>query len=253
MANDMPVVAAQARARARRRPAWIPTIAAFATVAACILAGNWQHRRMLEKEALLAQVTAMAKAVPVALPADIPDWRAWRFRVVTLTGEFDARHQVLVDNRVHDGRVGFGVVAPFTLADGRSVLVDRGFIAGGASRAVLPSVAVPSGTLTLRGRIDLPSTHYLELGGAAPSAGPLWQHVDPQRFAQATGIDVLPIMVREIGVASADGLLHDDALPDTGIEKHIGYMLQWYTFAALAAGLWLWFTARPWLRGRLSG
>ena len=26
--------------------------------------------------------------------------------------------------------------------------------------------------------------------------------------------------------------------------------MQWYTFAALAGGLWLWFTVRPWLRGR---
>jgi cytochrome oxidase assembly protein ShyY1 len=39
-------------------------------------------------------------------------------------------------------------------------------------------------------------------------------------------------------------------LPETGIEKHISYMMQWYTFAALAGGLWVWFTVRPWLRGR---
>ena len=43
----------------------------------------------------------------------------------------------------------------------------------------------------------------------------------------------------------ANGLVQDDALPETGIEKHQSYMLQWYTFAALAAGLWLWFSVRP--------
>ena len=28
--------------------------------------------------------------------------------------------------------------------------------------------------------------------------------------------------------------------------------MQWLTFAAMAAGLWLWFTVRPWLRDRSS-
>lgn len=36
--------------------------------------------------------------------------------------------------------------------------------------------------------------------------------------------------------------------PDFGITMHQGYMLQWYTFAATAAGLWAWFTLRPWWR-----
>ena len=34
-------------------------------------------------------------------------------------------------------------------------------------------------------------------------------------------------------------------LPDAGIDKHLSYMVQWYAFAAMAAGLWLWFDVRP--------
>jgi surfeit locus 1 family protein len=30
--------------------------------------------------------------------------------------------------------------------------------------------------------------------------------------------------------------------PDAGVEKHLIYMVQWYAFAALAFGLWAWFT-----------
>src|SRR5436190_1924957 len=152
--------------RRRRRPAWVPTIAAFATIALCLTAASWQHRRMLEKEALQQAISAAATAPAVPLPPAVTDWPRWRFRTVTLKGEFDARHQILIDNAQHAGRVGFGVVTPFVLDDGRKVLVQ------------------------------------------------------------------------------------DDALPDTGIEKHLSYMLQWLTFAAMAAGLWLWFTVRPWLRHR---
>jgi len=232
-------------AAARRKPAWIPAVAALLTVAVCVLAGNWQHRRMHEKETLQAQIAAAAGAAPTALPAGIADWIPWRFRSVTLTGEFDARHQFLLDNRMHAGRVGFDVITPFTLGDGRIVLVDRGWIAGGQTRDVLPAAAPPQGAVTFRGRIDIPPAAYVELGKRAASTGPLWQHLDPRRFAEATGIAVLPIVVNAVEMPRDDGLARNFALPDTGIEKHLGYMVQWYTFAAMAAGLWFWFALRP--------
>jgi len=237
---------------ARRRPAWIPTLAAMLVFVLCITAGNWQHRRMHEKEALLAQLRAAAAAPAAPLPDHVEDWQTWRFRTVLLTGEFDARHQILVDNKVHDGRIGFGVVAPLTLQDGRVVLVDRGWIALGASRANLPQPAVPAGLVTVRGQLDLPSRGYLRLGSedARPS-GPLWQHLDPDRFAQATGLPVLPIVVHAED-AGTGGLVPDLAIPDTGVEKHVGYMLQWYAFAVMTAGLWGWFTLRPRLRARMA-
>jgi cytochrome oxidase assembly protein ShyY1 len=249
MAVDLPAGAGAATDRHRRRPAWIPTVAALLTIAVCLTAANWQHRRMLEKEALQAEMSAAAAMPSVPLPASVANWSSWRFRAVTLTGEFDARHQILIDNAQHAGRVGFDVVTPFALTDGRTVLVDRGFVAGGASRSDLPAPPVPRGSTTIHGRLDIPTRRYVELGDHVAPSGPVWQHVDPQEFAQATGVRVLPILVKDMG-PHADGLALDDAMPGTGIEKHISYMMQWYTFAALAGGLWVWFTARPWLRRR---
>jgi surfeit locus 1 family protein len=246
MGRLAPDPAQQAERMPRRRPAWIPTLAAIATVAVCVTAGNWQHRRMQEKEALQALIAATASAPAVPLPTGDVDWRAWRFRAVTLAGTFDARGQILVDNTVHAGRVGYTVVTPLMLADGRAVLVDRGFVLAGPSRAVLPSVPPPSGTVTLRARIGFPPSGYLDLGGSAPVAkGVLWQHLDPARYAEATGLPVLPFVADVLEASWDDGLTRAFALPETGIEKHLSYMLQWYTFAAMAAGLWLWFTLRP--------
>lgn len=243
--------AGDAAAAGQRRPSWIPTVAAFMAIVVCVLAGNWQHRRLLEKEALQAQIVAAASSAPVPMPSGNADWRAWRFRTITMTGEFDARHQILIDNKVHAGRVGFAVVTPLRLDDGRAVLVDRGWVAGGATRAVLPTAPPPQGVITLRGRIDVPPAGYLELGDRAPPSGPLWQHLDPQRFAQATGLAVLPIVVDALEMPVDDGLVHDFPLPDTGVGKHVSYMMQWYTFAVMAFGLWLWFTVRPHLRRAL--
>lgn len=253
--NDLPVIpmstdivpteAAGAALRRRTRPAWVPTVAAFATVMLCVIAGNWQHRRMVEKEALQEALQRAATLAPVALPSGVEDWNAWRFRRVVATGEYDARHQMLIDNKVHEGRAGFDVVTPLHLRDGRAVLVDRGWIAGGATRAVLPEAPPPAGMLAVRGRVDIPAANYYELGDGKPPAGPVWEHLDPARFAKATGIPVLPVVIEALDSATAGELARDWPQPDAGIDRHLGYMVQWYAFAAMAAGLWLWFTFKP--------
>jgi len=233
------------------RPAWVPTVAALVTVVLCIGAGHWQHRRMQEKEALQQRMQQASSIAPVTLPTAADDWSAWRFRQVAATGEYDARHQILIDNKVRAGRVGFDVVTPLRLAGGAAVLVDRGWIAAGPTRSVLPRSLPPGGAVTVHGRIDLPPRNYYELGDGTAPSGPVWQHLDPARFAKATGVGVLPIVVEASDASGGSDLVRDWALPDAGIERHLSYMIQWYTFAAMAAGLWAWFTFRP--RWRVRG
>ena len=221
----------------------LPTLATLLAVVLFVMAGNWQHRRMVEKDRLRAQLELARAAAPMPLPAGVPDWSALRYRPVALTGAFDAAHQVLVDNRVEGDRVGYHVVTPFRLDDGRVVLVDRGFVGAGASRAVLPEVPVPAGPRTLRGRIELPQ-RYFELGHVAP-AGPLWQNLDPVRFAEVTGVPVLPIVIeQDENDGTGDGLARHWPAPDLGSDQHRSYMVQWYLFAATALGLWIFFTFR---------
>ncbi|HET9729935.1 MAG TPA: SURF1 family protein [Acidimicrobiia bacterium] len=234
----------------QRRPAWIPTLAALVAVVVFVSAGDWQHRRLRESEALRDRIAAADRAEMVELPRNVADWAAWRFRQVRVTGTFDAARQILVDNVIHDGRAGFDVVTPLGLDDGRSVLVDRGWFPLGESREHLPMPPPPSGRVTILGRIDIPTTYYVELGGRKPPAGALWENLDPQRYAAVTGIAVLPIVIDAQDDLAGEGLVRAWSPPDFGITTHQGYMLQWYTFAAMAAGLWAWFTLRPWWRAR---
>ena len=223
----------------------LPTFATLVAVALFVTAGNWQRARFDAKEALRAQIDAASAALPVALPIDVDDWNAWRFHPVIATGTFDPKHQILIDNRVHEGSVGFDVVTPLELDDGRLVLVDRGFVAGGPTREILPAVPPSEGVVAVQGRVNLPADHYFELGRDAPK-GALWQHLDPRRFADATGLSVLPIVIEATAPTPGDEkLVRDWPAPDLGIERHRIYMVQWYAFAALALGLWAWFVLRP--------
>jgi surfeit locus 1 family protein len=228
----------------------MPLVATVLVVAACVTAGNWQRRRMHDKQALAAALAAAERMPPVPLPAAADDWSAWRYRRVVATGRYDAATQFLLDNRVHDGRVGYDVVTPLALAGGGYVLVDRGFVPAGRSRSDLPDAQPPAGDVVVEGRVELPP-QVLSLGDAAPQ-GVLWPHLDPARYAQREHRSVLPVYLQASASAGGDGLLRDWPAPDLGIEKHLGYMVQWYVFAAMAAGLWTFFTVRR-LRARPRG
>ena len=230
----------------------VRALVAAATVAAVALfvaAGTWQRDRMLAKEADRAALDAAAALAPVPLPRT-DDWAAWRYRRVTATGEWRGAAQVLVDNKVQAGRAGFHVLTPLALDDRRVVLVDRGWIAAGAGATRVPDVAAPQGRVTVAGRIAAQRSRYVELDAGAP-AGNVWQNLDPARIGAATGLALLPAVIEQDDAsAPADGLVRRWPPPDAGVDTHRVYMMQWYAFAALAAGLWIGFAVRRRWRAR---
>jgi surfeit locus 1 family protein len=226
--------------RRRFRPSLWPTLGLLLLIATTVALGNWQRQRAYDKQALRDQYEAASRAPPLALDADTlvaADPARFRFRAVRAQGMYDAAHQLLIDNRVHAGRAGFDVVAPLKLEGAGYVLVDRGWIAQGASRAALPQVPPPAGTVVVEGRINLPPARYLELG-ADSNAGPIRENLDIARIAASSGLPLLAFIVEQTQ-DTGDGLVRDWPAPDFGIEQHKSYMVQWYSLAALGVGLWL--------------
>ena len=111
------------------------------------------------------------------------------------------------------------------------MLVNRGWIAQQASRSTLPDARPPVGEVTVRGRISIPRSGYLELKPDT-NHGSIRQNLDPARFAAATGLAALPAVVEASAATAADdGLVRAWPAPDFGVETHRIYMVQWYLFA----------------------
>ncbi|PWI43571.1 SURF1 family protein [Streptomyces sp. ICBB 8177] len=122
--------------------------------------GIWQmhrHERENADNSLIAHSLA-APSVPVEkltspgakVPADD------NFRTVTATGHYDPAHQVVVRHRTSadDSTIGFYLVTPLILNDGKAVLVNRGWIASQEDPTSFPTVpATPKGQVTITGRI----------------------------------------------------------------------------------------------------
>jgi len=219
------------------RPATVPTVAMLIVVPLFTALGAWQLDRAETKGDLRAELAARWDLPAIALPA-APVWSALEHRRVTLSGRFVADRQFIINDRVRQGRRGVHVVTPLQTTDGHELLVNRGWVAD-STAADRP----PEQTVTLTGRVALPLPPALELGPAAPANDPWtapWSRLDPMGYAVVAGVDPLPAALM-LDPDQPHGFARDWPRPTGGLAPslHIGYALQWFAFAALAAGIWL--------------
>jgi surfeit locus 1 family protein len=215
------------------RPSPVLTAAAIVLVGVLVSLGSWQHRRAIEKEALAARLDERAQGPAITLPPTVVDAQAIEYRRVMVRGMYAADRTVLLDNKVHRGVVGYRVVTPLRIDGGeRYVLIDRGWIAAGADRAQLPSIATPPGTQLVEGIAVVPSARFIEL---APDVhtGPVRQNLVIDKLQDELRIALQPIVVEQTA-GPADGLVRQVERPDSGADRHRAYSLQWYAMAVVA-------------------
>ena len=221
--------------RWRFAPRLVPTLAMLVVAIITVMLGNWQTRRAAEK---LAQAWKPGEA-PLELSASLVDAAAVDGRAVRLRGQFLPERTLYLDNRVLQGRAGYNVVTPLQMApDGPLVLVNRGWIAVGQTRAVLPAVPVPQGQVQVEGMASIPVEKPYTLQQTAAEQGPLRQHLDLARLRAELGRPLQPFVILQTSQVD-DGLLRDWPAPDSRVDVHRAYAFQWYAMAVLAVALWL--------------
>jgi cytochrome oxidase assembly protein ShyY1 len=104
----------------------------------------------------------VAKPVPLTsvLSVDRPVASDKEWTRVTVTGTYAPGETVVARERTVSSSVGFEIVTPLVLADGSAVLIDRGFLASddGTSKTLPTIPPVPSGTVTVVGRVHTPES-----------------------------------------------------------------------------------------------
>lgn len=208
--------------------------------------GMWQLRRAAEKQSLMARYQAQTTLAPLS-------WKQLqesgesdpRYRRVCISGQFDVSRQLLLDNQVLGGQAGYHVLTPFLIeGDDRYILVNRGWIPQGASRAQLPALSEPRGVRELSGLLEHFPAVGLRLKGAeiATEGWPsVMQVLDADRIAARLGKSVYPLQLL-LDDTAEDGYVREWRRLDLMPEKNKGYALQWFGLAALTAGyaiLWV--------------
>jgi surfeit locus 1 family protein len=221
--------------RSRFAPRLVPTLLTLVAVAVFAALGAWQLDRAGEKRALAADFAGGGPALEWRqLPPDAP-----RYQRVTLRGQYDPERQFLLDNMSHESVAGLHILTPLVLDDGSAVLVNRGWLPWGPSRSELPAVGVDGGKRTVVGRTDdLPKPGIWLKAPLATGWPRLVQYPRMEELAEALGRELAPRQVL-LDPAVPDGYVRAWAVPGTPADRHLGYAVQWFAFAAVAAAIWL--------------
>jgi surfeit locus 1 family protein len=203
-------------------------------VAALLIAlGRWQLHRADEKRALFE---AFAAGTDTTLPIDASTAKLPRYQHLEATGHYDQARQILIDNMIESGRAGYFVITPFALAGGGWVLVNRGWVPLGESRAERPAIGVGGDERRLRGRAnDLPRPG-IRMGPTAVLSPPYPVVADYPTLGQIQGLLQQTAWSRAaemvlLDAGEADGYVRNWTAPGFPPMRHIAYAVQWFGLA----------------------
>jgi cytochrome oxidase assembly protein ShyY1 len=137
----------------------ILTLVALLLIPTMIRLGFWQLHRHDHRQALNKLINESLAAQPVPAESLTSVGGTVRhdhlYRRVTAKGHFDTAHELVVRRRTNtDDEVGYHVLTPFVLDNGRTLLVNRGWIPSPASQTAFPKIPAPaSGEITVTGRL----------------------------------------------------------------------------------------------------
>lgn len=224
------------------RPKWIGFhLLVVVTIVTMVNLGFWQLGRLDERQAFNAVVEERYDAPPLPLdelltadtdPADV-EWRP-----VTAAGTYLSDRTILIVNRSQGGRAGQNVLVPMRLADGRILLVNRGFVPLGIETAP----GVPASDVEIVARLRASQERRLgQLSDAADGELTIAQRVDIDRLAAQMPGDVVPMYVDLIESVPAEvgGAPEPVARPTLGEGNHLAYAAQWFIFATAVAAGWV--------------
>jgi cytochrome oxidase assembly protein ShyY1 len=232
---------------------WRITLFTVVLVPLMIGLGFWQLQRAAEKSSLAASFEARQQKEPARIevlrgqPAS-----SLAYAPVQLSGHFLPEAYFLLDNQVRGGQFGYEVLGVLQLdGDGGTVVVNRGWIAGDASRQSLPSAPVVEAPVTVTGHVYVAPGKPFLLAEQQFDAG--WpkriQAVEMDKLAAAIAPlqrgDTFPYMVRidagEIGALSVDW-----QVVNMSPQKHQAYAAQWFAMAAVLFGFYILRSSNVW-------
>ncbi|MDQ1177676.1 SURF1 family protein [Microbacterium sp. SORGH_AS_0421] len=206
---------------------------------ACGFLSNWQFSRNAERSEQLQLVADNYDATPVPLAellapgAEMKPGDEWR--PVRMQGQYVADEQLLVRNRAHGGSAAFEQLVPFRLDDGRTFLVDRGWLPPGNQQSEPDDIpAPPSGDVTVEVRLrpeeaaptsgrtaEAGQVPTINLGLVEEQAGPIEQGAYGLLMSESPAPATAPAPV-------------DPPSNDPG--PYLSYAVQWILFAVMGFG-----------------
>lgn len=212
----------------------IATLVTFIAVVIMFALGMWQLQRAEEKSLRLLSIQKASYTEQINLQQALVDINNMLDMPISFNAKADVNRIFMLDNKIHNGRVGYQVLLPLKTSSGL-LLANLGWLPGTMSRDVLPSVTLDDEKMTYSGIVNFPSDNAMvtETAVLDDNWPKVVQQIDFEVIEAMYEAPFLPFVVQ----------LNED--PDSSFvrnwkpvvmapEKHIAYGVQWFLLAFAA-------------------
>jgi len=200
--------------------------------------GLWQIERGQVKTTILAEFEDNLSNTPTYLNQESKRWDR-----VYVKGIWDSSKQILVDNVINRGVVGYKVLTPLRIIEtNQLILVDRGWIKQNKFRDILPNIELVDGDEVISGILEYP-----ELGLV------LSEDLISKEWPKVSQTKNLEVISKEYDEFIYPMILLADPILKNSLEyikitptnmtptKHYGYSAQWFLMFLVLCLMYLWY------------
>ena len=220
----------------------VAAIFILAMCAICMRLGFWQLDRLEQRRARNAAIRTATAQPPLALDSAAPaalasDPARFTWRRAEAAGRYHHAGDMVVRGRSREGRPGVHLYSPLVLADGRVVMVNRGWVPSpdGTTADVRPLRT--AGPVRVRGvllPIHTNADGGLPIGGRS-GADTTWRRVDAEAAAARSPGPLIRLYLQQLpGVGvEVESPPIPEPLPELSQGSHLSYAVQWFSFAVI--------------------
>jgi surfeit locus 1 family protein len=219
--------------------------AALLVAAVCVGAGLWQLDRLEQRRERNRAYESAARLPPLELDAVLAreiraDPARFAYRRLTARGSYAPDGEQLLRGRAYEGTPGVHLLTPLDVEVGESRMpVLRGWLPAPDGATADPRPYRSAGPIVVEGLV-LPVPR-----GAEPRPVPVFldgdsvltvRSVDLGLLSGARAAEPLPVLLQRLAGEAAPGRREPAPLPLPELTDgpHLGYAVQWFSFAALA-------------------
>ena len=200
--------------------------------------GIWQIERGQTKTQIMSEFENKLTKEPIYLNAESKKWDR-----VLVSGKWENKKQLLIDNVIHQGIAGYKVLTPLRINEtNKLILIDRGWIKQNKFRDQLPDIQIPEDFESVIGTLEQPELGLVLSDELISNDWPkISQTKNVELISKAYTEEIFPMILL------ADPLLKNSLeyikITPTNMTpiKHYGYSSQWFLMFIVLCFMYIWY------------
>jgi surfeit locus 1 family protein len=198
--------------------------------------GSWQTYRLFWKIEVNDFRAEQSAGEPVPLPQTMANVADWQYRPVYVEGQFLHAGEIYLAARSFRRQVGYHIITPFEMTDGRTVLINRGWV---IEKQKLPETRADGqieGLTRVAGLVVLGQQDSWLKPENAPDEN-FWYWVDLPSISAAAGLPTQSYLIEADETANPGGLPIGGQTRLILRNEHLQYAIIWYLLAVGLVGI----------------